>query len=140
MVDRLFRFIVRTPHDTVLDAQTSAVRVLTESGHVGLRPQMEPMVLPIDAGLIVARADGRVTLVGSAGGLLSFDGREGTLFTPLAVAGTDPVAIQRALDAALAAPDSELAVRARLGKLERRILGELRRGPQDRSPTTRERQ
>ena len=138
MPARLFRFIVRTPHDIVLDAQASAVRVLTESGHVGIRRDMEPVVLPIEAGLAIVRADGRVTLVGSAGGLLTADGREVTLFTPLAVVGTDPVAIQRALDQALAAPDSELAVRARLSKLEGRILAELRRGPQDGPSRTRE--
>ena len=138
MLGPLFRFIVRTPHETVLDAQASAVRVLTESGHVGIRRDMEPVVLPIEAGLAVVRADGRVTLVGSAGGLLTADGREVTLFTPLAVVGTEPVAIQRALDQALAAPDSELAVRARLSKLEGRILAELRRGPQDGPPRTRE--
>lgn len=131
MVARPFRFIVRTPHDVVLDTPATSVRVLTETGHVGLRPCMEPVVLPIEAGLVLVRADGRVTLIGSAGGLLSFDGREATLFTPLGVVGTDPVAIQRALDDALAAPDSELAVRVRLGKLEGRILAELRRGPRD---------
>ena len=138
MARRLLRFIVRTPHDTVLDAQASGVRVLTESGHVGIRRQVESVVLPIEAGLVVVRADGRVTLVGSAGGLLSADGREATLFTPRAVVGTDPIAIQRALNEALAAPDSELTVRARLGKLEGRILAELRRGPQDHPPSARE--
>ena len=126
-----FRLIVRTPHDVVLDTPATSVRVLTETGHVGLRPRMEPVVLPIEAGLVLVRADGRVTLIGSAGGLLSFDGREATLFTPLGVVGTDPVTIQRALNDALAAPDSELAVRVRLGKLEGRILAELRRGPRD---------
>lgn len=136
MVARPFRFIIRTPHETVLDTAASSVRVLTESGHVGFRPRMEPVVLPIEAGLAIVRADGRVTLVGSAGGLLSSNGREATLFTPMGVVGTDPVAIQRALDEALAAPDAELAARARLGKLEGRILAELRRGPLDGPPGT----
>lgn len=139
MVARPFRFIVRTPHETVLDTAASSVRVLTESGHVGIRPNMEPVVLPIEAGLAIVRADGGVTLVGSAGGLLSSNGREATLFTPLGVMGTDPVVIQRALDEALAAPDAELAARARLGKLEGRILAELRRGPQDGRPGAGER-
>ena len=134
-----FRFIVRTPHETVLDTAATSVRVLTETGHVGIRQHMEPVVLPIEAGLAIVRADGRVTLVGSAGGLLSSDGREATLFTPLGVVGTDPVAIQRALDEALAAPDAELAARARLGKLEGRILTELRRGPHDGAPGAGER-
>ena len=139
MVGRPFRFIVRTPHEIVLDTAASSVRVLTEGGHVGLRPHMEPVVLPIEAGLAIVRADGRITLVGSAGGLLSSNGHEATLFTPLSVVGTDPVAIQRALDEALAAPDAELAARARLGKLEGRILAELRRGPDDGRPGAGER-
>ena len=139
MAGRPFRFIVRTPHETVLDTAASAVRVLTESGHVGIRPHMEPVVLPIEAGLAVMSLDGRVTLIGSAGGVLSSNGRDVTLFTPLAVLGTDPVAIQRALDEALAAPDAELAARARLGKLEGRILAELRRGPYDGVPGAGER-
>ena len=107
------------------------MRLLTETGHVGVRGHMEPMVLPIEPGLALVRADSHVTFVGSAGGLLSSDGRETTLFTPLAVVGTDPTAIQRALDEALGAPDSELAARARFDKLERRILAELKRGPDD---------
>jgi F0F1-type ATP synthase epsilon subunit len=129
-----FRFIVRTPHDTVLDTTARSVRVLTASGHVGLRPHLEPMVLPIETGLVLVRGDTGVTFVGSAGGVLASDGREATLFTPLGVAGSDPVAIQRALSDALAMPDSELAVRTRLGKLEGRILTELRRGPHDGAP------
>ena len=139
MVARSFRFIVRTPHETVLDTAASSVRVLTESGHVGIRPHMEPVVLPIEAGLAIVRVDGRVTLVGSAGGLLSSNGREATLFTPLGVVGTDPAAIQGALDEALAAPDAELAARARLGRLEGRILAELRHGPLDGPPGAGER-
>lgn len=131
MAGARFRFIVRTPHETVLDTAATSVRVLTESGHVGLRRHIEPMVLPIETGLVVVRTDDGVTFVGSAGGLLSSDGREATLFTPLGVVGTDPLGIQRALSDAVAVPDSELAVRARFGKLEGRILTELRRGPQD---------
>ena len=134
-----FRFIVRTPHETVLDVAVTSVRVLTENGHVGLRPHVEPMVLPVETGLVLVHTGEGVTFVGSAGGLLSSDGREATLFTPLGVVGTDPVAIQHALSAALNAPDSELAVRARLGKLEGRILTELRRGPDDGAPRAGER-
>ena len=86
MVRDLFRFVVRTPHEVVLDTTARSVRVLTESGHVGLRPRIEPMVLPIEAGLVLVRKDEGVMLVGSAGGLLSSDGRDATLFTPLGVA------------------------------------------------------
>lgn len=139
MVRDVFRFVVRTPHEVVLDTTARSVRVLTESGHVGLRPRIEPMVLPIEAGLVLVRADEGVMLVGSAGGLLSSDGHEATLFTPLGVVGSDSAVIQRALNDALAAPDSELAARARLGKLEGRILTELRRGPHDGAPRAGER-
>jgi F0F1-type ATP synthase epsilon subunit len=138
-MSRSFRFIVQTPHETVLDATATSVRVPTDTGYVGIRRHMEPMVVPIEAGLAVLRANGDVTLIGSAGGLLTSDGREATLFTPLAVVGTDPVAIQRKLDAALAAPDSELTVRHKLGRLEGRILAELKRGPHDGTPLAGER-
>lgn len=139
MAARSLRFIVRTPHETVLDTAATSVRVLTETGYVGIRHHMEPIVLPIEAGLAVVRANGHVTLVGSAGGLLSSNGRETTLFTPLAVVGEDPAAIQQTLDATLAEPDAELAVRAKLGRLEGRILAELKRRPQDAVPAAGER-
>lgn len=129
-----FRFIVRTPHETVLETVATSVRLLTESGHVGLRPRIEPIVVPVETGLLLVHTENGVTLVGSAGGLLSSDGRGATLFTPLAVVGTDPVAVQGTLNGALAEPDSELAVRARLGKLEGRILTELRRDPHEPAP------
>ena len=125
------RFIVRTPHETVVEMPATSIRVLTETGHVGIRHHMEPVVLPIEAGLVLARVGDRVTLVGAAGGLLSSDGHNVTLFTPVAVVGTDPAAVQRALNDTLTSPDSELAIRARLGRLEGRILAELRRGPRD---------
>ena len=79
----------------------------------------------VEAGLVLVRMDDRVAFVGSAGGLLSSDGTRVTLFTPLGVVGTDPAAIRTALDQAFAEPGSEFAVRARLGKLEGRILAEL---------------
>jgi len=128
---RLFRFIVQTPHTTVLDTQASSVRVLTESGHVGIRLHMEPVVMPIESGLLLVHSTDTLTFLGSAGGLLSGDGHEATLYTPLAVTGADAASVQRALNDALAAPDSELTVRTRLGRLESRILSELERGPQD---------
>ena len=129
-----FRFIVQTPHATVLDTTASSVRVLTESGQVGIRPHMEPVVLPIESGLLLVRAKDGVTFLGSAGGLLSGDGHEVTLHTPLAVTGRDSAGVQRELNDVLAAPDSELVVRKKLGRLETRILSELRRGPHDGVP------
>lgn len=125
------RFIVRSPHDTVLDTAALSVRVRTGTGSVGLRAGMEAAVLPIESGLIWVRVDDRVTLVGSAGGLLYTDGIEATLFTPLAVVGADVSAIQTALDAALRDPESELAARARFDRVQTRVLDELIRQPPD---------
>ena len=119
------RFVVRTPHEVVFDADVRSVRVLTETGHVGVRPRMEPLVLPVEAGLVLAQMDDRVAYVGSAGGLLSSDGVRVTLLTPLGVFGADPAAVRTALDQALTTPGADFAVRARLGKLEGRILAEL---------------
>ena len=125
MMGTTIRFIVRTPHEVVFDAEAHSVRVLTDTGHVGIRPRMEPLVLPVEAGLVLVHTDDHVAFVGSAGGLLSSDGTLVTLFTPLGVVGTDPTAIRASLDQAVAEPGSEFAVRARLGKLEGRILAEL---------------
>lgn len=132
MSDTQLRLIIRTPHDVLFDAAVRSVRVRTDTGHVGIRRKMEPAVLPIEAGLVIVRTDRGVELVGSAGGLLVWDGREATLFTPLGLAGTDPILIQKELDRAFAEPGSELAVRATFSKLERRILTELRQRAGDR--------
>lgn len=129
MANPYLRVVVLTPHETVLDVSARSVRVPTASGHVGIRPHGEPMVLPVETGLALVHTAAGVTFVGSAGGLLWSDGRVATLFTPVGVAGPDVVAIQRALGDALAVPDAEIAIRARLGRLESRILFELRRDP-----------
>jgi F0F1-type ATP synthase epsilon subunit len=121
---------MRTPHDVIVDVPLTSVRVLTETGHVGLRPRMEPVVLAIEAGLLLLRADHGTRFAGSAGGLLSCDGLQATLFTPLGVAGDDAAAVRAALDRALAEPGAEQKVRAALDKLEGRILTELRRQPE----------
>lgn len=123
------RFIVRTPHEVVFDEAVRSVRVLTDTGHVGIRPQMEPVVLSVEPGLVVIQAGRQVTFLGSAGGLLSSDGTVATLFTPLGVVGADATLIQQELDRALGAPDAELAIRASLDRLEGRILAELGRQP-----------
>ena len=123
------RFIVRTPREVVYDVVAEAVRVPTPTGHVGIRPRTEPLALAVDPGLVLVRTKRQVIFVGSAGGLLSADGTEVTLFTPLAVAGTDPTTIQAVVDRTLAEPGSEMAIRAKLGKLEGRILTELRARP-----------
>ena len=129
MPDATLRFTVRTPHEVVFDAPITSARLLTETGQVGLRGRMESIVIPVEPGLLVVRTKGAVTFIGSAGGVLASDGRQATLFTPLAVVGHEPVAVQQAIDRALAEPDSEMAARVTLGKLEGRILTQLRRRP-----------
>lgn len=129
MADGVLRLVVRTPHDVVIDTAVVSARVLTETGHVGLRPRMEPIVLAVEAGLVLALTAGGPTFVGSAGGLLSCDGRTATLFTPLGVSGADADEVRGALDRALAEPGAEQKLRAALDKLEGRILTELGRRP-----------
>ena len=132
MAAAILRFIVRTPHEVVFDGEVRSVRVLTDTGQVGVRPRMEPLVLPVEAGLVLVHTDDHVAFVGSAGGVLASDGTQVTLFTPLGVVGADPTAIRGALDRAFAEPGSEFAVRAKLGKLEGRIVAELHRQPGER--------
>jgi len=129
MADRLLRFVVRTPHAVVIDVTARAARVLTETGHVGLRPRMEAVVVAVEAGLTLLRTESGMRFVGTAGGLLSCDGTQATLFTPLGVMGDDPAVVRAELDRALAAPGPELEVRAALETLENRILTELGRRP-----------
>lgn len=131
MADAL-RVLLRTPHHLALDRLVRSVRVLTETGHVGLRPGMEPLVLAVEAGLVVLRASDHVSFAGTAGGLLSCDGQTATLFTPLAVVGERPDQVRQALDQALAEPDAEMRLRAALDRLEGRIVAELRRRRDDR--------
>lgn len=127
MRPRSVRVVVRTPHRTVLDTEALAVRVPTITGHVGLRPRMERLVLPVETGLVLIRTGAGVTFVGSAGGLLAQDGCVATLLTPLGVVGEDAETVQQALEVAVAAPDAEWEVRTRLGQLQGRLLTELRR-------------
>lgn len=129
MAEPRLRFIMRTPHEVVLDTPVVSARVATETGHVGLRPRMEPVVLAVEAGLALVRTDRGLRFAGSAGGLLSCDGTQATLLTPLGVVGDDAEAVQAALARALAEPGAEQKLRATLDKLETRILIELRREP-----------
>jgi F0F1-type ATP synthase epsilon subunit len=124
MADAL-RVEIRTPHEVVLDVAARSLRVPTDTGHVGVRRGMEPVVLAVEAGVVVIRTEGGTSFVGVAGGLLSCDGADAVLFTPLAVAGNDSAEITAALERALAEPGSELALRAAFDRLEGRILTEL---------------
>ena len=120
------RFVVRTPHAVVLEIDAHAVRVPTDSGHVGLRPRAEPLVLGVEPGLVSIRDVATTTFAATAGGLLELDRSGATLFTPLAIAGADPDDVVRALERALSEPDGDVAVRRRLAQLEQGIVGELR--------------
>jgi len=119
------RMVIRTPHQTILDAPVRAARVPTETGQVGLRPRGEPMVLVVEPGLVVLRTDAGVRFAATAGGLLEHDRASCTLHSPFAVLGADEAEVLGALDRALATPDRELAARRRLGELEQRIVREL---------------
>jgi F0F1-type ATP synthase epsilon subunit len=138
MLERL-RLLIRTPHETVLDAQVRGARVPTETGQVGLRPREEPLVLVVEPGLVILRMDGGVRFAATAGGLLESDRERAMLYTPFAVLGEVEPEVLAALDRALATPDSELSARRRLGELEQRIVQELRhRAPVARARSARE--
>ena len=132
MSNSSLQFVVQTPHSVVLDQSARSVRVLTETGHVGLRPRMEPTLLAVEAGIVNVRASDGETFVGTAGGLLTVDANTATLLTPLAVSGNDEQQIANELTRLLNEPGSELEARAALGRLEGRILSELRHEQSDR--------
>ncbi len=130
MAERLLKIVVRTPHETVLETEARALRVRTETGQVGLRPQVEGQVLAIEAGVaLVRQADGSETFIGNAGGLLLCDGETATLLTPLAVVGKDEEAIAAELDRVLTLPSSEMEARSMLTRLESEIVNELQEEP-----------
>ena len=128
MLERL-HLLIRTPHETVLDAQIEAARIPTETGQVGLRPRQEPLVLVVEPGLVILRVAGGVRFAATAGGLFESDRERSVLYTPFAVLGGVDTEVLAALDRALATPDSELSARRRLGELEQRIVQELRQRP-----------
>jgi len=126
MNHQLLRVMIRTPRETVVDQNVSSMRVSTQSGQVGLRPRGEPNVLAIEAGLIVLRLENGMKYVGTAGGLLHADGESASLLTPLAVVGDDVESVSQELETLLSTPNEEMEVRQMLGRLEGRILSELR--------------
>lgn len=128
MAERL-HFVIRTPHETVLDTELAAVRIPTESGQVGLRSREEPLVLVVEPGLLILRSDHGLRFAATAGGLLDSHRERSVLYTPFAVLGDLEADVLAALDSALATPDSELNARRRLGELEQRIVQELRHRP-----------
>jgi len=127
--EHTLRLRIRTPHRSVVDREVKGVRLPTETGQVGLRARREMIVLVVEPGLLLIRENGRMTYASTAGGLLRMVDSEADLMTPYAVTGDTPDAVMADLEAQLAAPDSELAVRRRLGELEQRIMRELARRP-----------
>ena len=122
------RLVVRTPRGIVLGLPVSSIRVPTETGQVGVRPRVEPLVLAVEPGLVLVRRGDTYEFVGTAGGLLRCDGAIASLLTPLAVRGDDEDAVINALEVALAQPSAEMEARATLGRLQSSILRELRQG------------
>ena len=123
------RLVLRTPPEVVCDDLVRAARVPTETGQVGLRPGGEPLVLVVEPGLVLLRADAGLRFAATAGGLLQSGREHCTLYTPVAVVGSSDDEVLAALDRLLAAPDRELAARRQFGELEQRIVQELRQGP-----------
>lgn len=126
MSERL-RLAIRTPHQVVFDEPVRSARVPTDGGQVGLRPRQEPLLLVIEPGLILLWTGQRPRFAATAGGLLEAGRERAVLYSPFAVTSEQAAEVLDALDQALATPDSDVAARRRLGELEERILGELRR-------------
>jgi F0F1-type ATP synthase epsilon subunit len=130
MPTHTLHFTVRTPHDVVLEIEARSIRIPTESGQAGLRPQNEPQIVAVEPGLLVVQTDANQTrFIGTAGGLLVTERARATLMTPLAVAGSDRDSIMKELQTALGEPNEEMQARAMLANLEDEILRELRRKP-----------
>jgi len=121
----LLKFIVRTPRAVVVETDARSIRVLTETGHVGLRPKMEAVILTIEPGLALVRRDGSFLFVGTAGGLLKCDGAVATLLTPLAVAAENQDSVMRELQQQLSEPQAELEVRSTIDNIQSSILSEI---------------
>lgn len=127
-------FRVLTPAELSLHVDALSIRIPTESGQVGVRPRIEPLVLAVEAGIVLVRTAETTKILGTAGGLFRSDGAEAVLLTPLAIAGSHAETVLSELEKRLGEPSSEMEARATLGKLEERILEELRRSPDERRP------
>ena len=128
MGDRLLNVVVRTPHETVFEADCRSLRIPVESGQVGLRPTVERHVTAFETGIVNFQApDHTIRFIGTAGGLLLCDGMTATLLTPLAVVGDDEESVVSQLDDVLGQPSSEMETRVMLTRLEGEIVNELQR-------------
>lgn len=119
-------FIVRTPSETVFEGDALSLRVPTETGQVGLRARAEATVLAVESGLVVIKTRTGLKYAGTAGGLLHCDGKKASLLTPLAVVKDDIDSVSSELDRMLGTPSQEMEIRQALGRLEQKILHELR--------------
>jgi F0F1-type ATP synthase epsilon subunit len=124
--ESVIHFVVRTPSAIVFEGDVSSLRVLTQTGLVGLRPRTEPTVLAVESGLVVMKTVKGIKYAGTAGGLLHCDGASASLLTPLAVVSEDIESVSKELDRLIGTPSQEMDVRQALGRLEQRILQELR--------------
>jgi F0F1-type ATP synthase epsilon subunit len=130
------RFVIRTPTEVAFDALIRAGRVPTETGLAGVRPRAEPMLLVIEAGLIVLRLDVGTRYAATAGGLYESSRESGVLHTPFAAVGGNAREILATLERELRTSDGEIALRRQLGDLEQRIIRELRTKPRTRPGVT----
>ncbi|PQO25626.1 hypothetical protein C5Y96_22655 [Blastopirellula marina] len=125
MNDPRLDLIIRTPRAIIFEGRVDSLRVASETGQVGIRPRMEPLVLAVEPGLVLVKSSGQTTYAGTAGGLLRCDGKQAHFLTPLAVYGSELETVASQLEAALDSPSVELEARETLGRLERSILREL---------------
>lgn len=132
MDDLGLQLVIRTPYEVVLGLNVSSLRVPAETGQVGIRPHIEPLVIAVEPGLVLIRQAETLRFVGTAGGLLRCDGVRASLLTPLTVTGHSEEEVLSALEDILAAPHVELEVRATLGRLQSSILYELRQRAKER--------
>ena len=119
------KLIVRTPRGAVVEAEAHSIRVLTETGQVGLRPRMEAVILTVEPGLVLVHREDSFLFVGTAGGLLKCDGKLATLLTPLAVAAENQESVMRELQQQLSEPREELEVRNTINNIQSSILSEI---------------
>ncbi len=124
-MNQSLQLIVKTPQSVVIDTEASSIRVLTETGHVGIRPRMEDVILAIEAGLVIMNRDDTPLFLGTAGGLLTCERSVVTILTPLAVSETSEEAVMRELQNQLERPSAELEVRTTINNIQTGILSEL---------------
>jgi F0F1-type ATP synthase epsilon subunit len=118
--------IIRTPRREVVRTTVRSMRVLSDTGQVGLRPRMEPVILAVEPGLAILHTADTSLFVGTAGGLVRCDGLMALLLTPLAVAAEDEQAVIVALTQRLDQPSAEMEVRNMINNIQSNILNELK--------------